>query len=289
MNGRVAVLKITILGCGSSGGVPRIGNHWGRCDPADPRNRRRRCSVLVRRAGASSETAVLVDTSPDMRAQLLDAGISWLDGVLYTHDHADHTHGIDDLRAVVFNGRRRVDTYMSRATADIVMSRFAYCFDAPEDSPYPPILRQHTIFAGTPVVVNGAGGPIAALPFDQEHGHIRSLGFRFGNVAYSCDVSGLPEESLEALEDLDVWIVDALRRAPHPSHFSLEDALAWIERVRPRRAILTNLHVDFDYEALRRELPDGVEPAYDGLTVETVADLPAGLAGAGITPAAARR
>lgn len=267
-------LTITMLGCGSSGGVPRIGDVWGRCDPANPRNRRRRCSILVERRGAAGRTCVLVDTSPDLRMQMLDAGVAWLDGVLYTHDHADHTHGIDDLRMIAFNGRRRVDTYMSRATAEILMTRFAYCFKAPEDSPYPPILRQHTIYPGVPVCIEGAGGAVTALPFDQIHGHIRSLGFRFGNIAYSCDVSDIPESSEETLQNLDVWIVDALRREPHPSHFALDDALRWIARVRPKRAILTNLHIDMDYDTLRRELPAGVEPGHDGLMLETIAAMP---------------
>jgi phosphoribosyl 1,2-cyclic phosphate phosphodiesterase len=273
-------LKITILGCGSSGGVPRIGDIWGACDPNNPRNRRRRCSVLVQRFAEDGErlTSVLIDTSPDMRAQLLDMGVAWLDGVLYTHDHADHTHGIDDLRMVAFNGKRHVDVHMSHQTAQVVMGRFSYCFRAPEGSPYPPILREHSLYPGKRVSVSGPGGTIEALPYDQEHGHIRSLGFRMGNVAYSCDVSDIPDESLAALEGLDVWIIDALRYIPHPSHFSLEDALRWIERVSPKRAILTNMHIDLDYDTLRRELPDNVEPAFDGLSVETVAELPKKLA-----------
>jgi len=273
-------LKITILGCGSSGGVPRLGDVWGACDPENPRNRRRRCSILVQRANeqGAEPTNVLVDTSPDMRAQLLEQGVGWLDGVLYTHDHADHTHGIDDLRMVAFNGRRHVDVHMSHQTAQVVMTRFSYCFRAPEGSPYPPILREHSLYPGKRVMVNGPAGAIEALPFDQEHGHIRSLGFRFGNLAYSCDVSDLPDESLAALEDLDVWISDALRYTPHPSHFSLDDALRWIERIKPRRAILTNMHIDLDYDTLRRELPENVEPAHDGLSVETVAELPESLA-----------
>lgn len=273
-------LKITILGCGSSGGVPRIGNVWGACDPSNPCNRRRRCSILVERGSAGGATSVLVDTSPDMREQLLATGTVWLDGVLFTHEHADHTHGIDDLRMVAINGRRHVAVHMSRATAEIVMSRFSYCFETPEGSPYPPVLRQHTLYPGKIVTIDGQGGTISALPFDQQHGHIRSLGFRFGNVAYSCDLNDLSDASLPALENLDVWIVDALKRTPHPSHFSLDETLKWIERVRPKRAILTNMHIDLDYDTLRRELPDSVEPAYDGLVVETVADLPAGLAAA---------
>jgi phosphoribosyl 1,2-cyclic phosphate phosphodiesterase len=267
-------LKITVLGCGSSGGVPRIGNHWGLCDPENPRNRRRRCSILVERKGADGQTSVLVDTSPDMRDQLLDSGVSWLDGVLFTHDHADHTHGIDDLRVVAFNGRRHVEAYASRETEVILRQRFGYCFETQEGSPYPPILDLHRLESGRILMVNGAGGAITVLPFNQAHGHTHTLGFRFGNIAYSCDVSAIPDASLAALEGLDVWILDALRRTPHPSHFALGDALKWIERVRPKRAYLTNMHVDLDYDTLIGELPEGTEPAYDGLVIETRADLP---------------
>ena len=262
-------LQVTILGCGTSGGVPRVGDHWGACDPANPKNRRRRCSLLVERHGAGGETGVLVDTSPDLRQQLLDAGTGWIDGVLYTHDHADHVHGIDDLRQVAFNGRRRVDVYFDEATGKLLRSRFAYCFESPAGSDYPPILRGHEIVAGETVKIGGAGGAIEALPFRQMHGSGETLGFRFGGLAYSPDVSDFPEESLKALHDLDVWIIDALRPAPHPSHFSVEQALAWIARVKPKRAVLTHMHVDLDYATLSRELPQGVEPAYDGMVLTT--------------------
>jgi phosphoribosyl 1,2-cyclic phosphate phosphodiesterase len=262
-------LKLTILGCGTSGGVPRVGNHWGACDPANPKNRRRRCSLLVERAGPEGETAVLVDTSPDLRQQLLDSGAGWLDGVLYTHDHADHSHGIDDLRMVSFNGHRRVDVYYDEATGKLLRSRFAYCFESPPGSEYPAILKGHEIRAGEPVGISGAGGAVEALPFRQRHGQSETLGFRFGGIAYSPDVSDLPEESLKALADLDVWILDALRYTPHPSHLSVEQALAWIARVKPKRAVLTHMHLDLDYETLERELPEGVEPAYDGMVLTT--------------------
>ena len=262
-------LQVTILGCGTSGGVPRVGDHWGACDPANPKNRRRRCSLLVERHGAGGETGVLVDTSPDLRQQLLDAGTGWIDGVLYTHDHADHVHGIDDLRQVAFNGRRRVDVYFDEATGKLLRSRFAYCFESPAGSDYPPILRGHEIVAGETVKIGGAGGTIEALPFRQIHGSGETLGFRFGGLAYSPDVSDFPEESLKALHDLDVWVIDALRPAPHPSHFSVEQALAWIARVKPKRAVLTHMHVDLDYATLSRELPQGVEPAYDGMVLTT--------------------
>ena len=261
-------LLFTILGCGSSAGVPRVAQGWGACDPNNPRNRRRRCSLLVQRPANAGTTTVLVDTSPDLREQLLSANVARLDGVLFTHDHADHTHGIDDLRPFFIHHRRRVDVYADEPTAAVLHSRFGYCFAAPTGSDYPPILTDHRIAAGETVTVEGQGGPVSALPFKQKHGDGSSLGFRFGRLAYSCDVSGLPDESLKLLRDIDVWIVDALRHKPHPSHFSLEESLAWIERVRPRRAVLTNLHTDLDYETLRRSLPAGIEPAFDGMTIE---------------------
>ncbi len=260
--------SVTILGCGSSGGVPRIGNHWGACDPENPKNRRRRCSILVQRKGPGGITNVLVDTSPDMRNQLLDAQVDWLDGVLYTHEHADHIHGIDDLRMVAINGRSRVSVYMNEQTAELVTRRFHYCFETPVESPYPPILDLEHISAGQDVTIDGAGGEITSLPFTQIHGHIDSLGFRFGDIAYSSDLNDLPPDSVSALQGLDVWIVDALRYSTHPSHFSLEETLEWIERLKPNRAILTNMHIDLDYETLRRTLPARVEPAYDGLKIE---------------------
>jgi phosphoribosyl 1,2-cyclic phosphate phosphodiesterase len=261
-------LVATILGCGSSGGVPRIGYGWGACDPEEPRNRRRRCALLVERHGPGGTTTVLVDTGPDLRMQLLDAGVQWVDGVLYTHEHADHTHGIDDLRVLAIFKRRLVDVFADTRTAAMLRSRFAYCFSTPPGSQYPPILTLHGLAPGTPVTIEGAGGAITALPFLQRHGDIDSLGFRFGGLAYSSDVNDLPPESLAALEDLDVWILDALRPAPHPSHWSVEEALGWVGRVRPRRAILTNMHTDLDYASLADALPDGVEPAYDGLRID---------------------
>ena len=240
-------LNFTILGCGSSAGVPRPALGWGECDPNNAKNRRRRTSLLVERRSAEGVTRVLVDTSPDLREQLIDAEVDWLDGVVYTHEHADHTHGIDDLRSLFIKRRERVDLYLDEQTAAMMRTRFGYCFKAPPGS-------------------DGKGGPITTLPFLQDHGDMSSLGFRFGQVAYSADVSGVPETSLPALSGLAVWIVDALRYRPHPSHFSVDDALRWIERVKPRRAVLTNLHADLDYETLRGKLPAHVAPAFDGMT-----------------------
>jgi phosphoribosyl 1,2-cyclic phosphate phosphodiesterase len=260
-------LRFTILGCGSSMGVPRPALGWGACDPNNPKNRRRRTSFLVeRQAPAGGATRVLVDTSPDLREQLIAAGVEWLDGVLFTHEHADHTHGIDDLRPLFVHRRRRIDAYLDERTSREVRLRFDYCFQTPPGSEYPPILTEHRLIAGRPVTIAGEGGPIEARPLLQQHGSISSLGFRFGNLAYSCDLSGLPPESIDALQGLDVWVVDALRYKPHPSHWSLADTLSWIERLKPRRAILTNMHSDLDYDELRRQLPAHVEPGYDGLS-----------------------
>lgn len=261
--------RVTILGCGSSAGVPRVGVGWGACDPANPRNRRRRCSILVERLEPRGTTAVLVDTSPDMREQLLDLDVRHLDAVLLTHDHADHTHGIDDLRPLVIAMRRRMPVYMHPATREIVLTRFGYCFATPPGSDYPPILDERGFAVGEEVRIEGQGGPVAALPFRMVHGSIDAFGFRFGSLAYAPDVSRMPDESVEALRGLEVLLIDALRYTPHPSHFSVSDALRLIETVRPERAILTNLHTDLDYETLRRELPPGVEPAHDGMLIET--------------------
>jgi phosphoribosyl 1,2-cyclic phosphate phosphodiesterase len=261
-------LKFTILGCGSSMGVPRVALGWGDCDPNEPKNRRRRCALLVERSGPQGRTRVLVDCTPDLRMQLLDAEVDWLDGVLITHPHADHTHGIDDLRPLFVHKRRRVDVYLDEATSRAMHARFGYCFVTPPGSEYPPILTEHRLEPGRAVTIQGQGGPIQALPVLQNHGDIPSLGFRFGNVAYSADIKDLPAESIPGMAGLDVWVVDALRKSPHPSHFNLDEALEWIGRVKPKRALLTNLHSDMDYAALRAILPSGVEPAYDGMTLE---------------------
>lgn len=262
------MLRFTVLGCGSSAGVPRVAQGWGACDPNNPKNRRRRCSLLVERLGDRGKTIVLVDTSPDLREQLIGAGVEKLDGVLFTHDHADHSHGIDDVRPLVLHQRRRVDVYLDARTSAELHAKFGYCFATPPGSDYPPIVTEHRIVADALVNIEGEGGMVAAMPYEQFHGSGMSLGFRFASLAYSCDVSAIPDETLRHLEELDVWILDALRYKPHPSHFSLDEALAWIERIKPRRAVLTNLHTDLDYETLRRALPDNVEPAFDGMVIE---------------------
>ncbi len=267
-------LAVTILGCGSSGGVPRLGGpegkgDWGACDPANPKNRRWRCSILVQRHAQSGTTTLLVDTSPDLREQLLAACISRLDGVVITHDHADQLHGIDDLRLVFHAMRRRVDVFTDSVTLRGIRERFGYCFDTPPGSVYPPILNSHTIVEPfREFAIEGGGGPIHVRPFAQEHGGIRSLGLRFGPIAYSSDVNALSDEAFSVLEGVKGWIVDALRYTPHPTHANVATALSWIARVKPRHAVLTNLHLDLDYETLKGELPAGVEPAYDGMVIQ---------------------
>ncbi|MBV8696333.1 MBL fold metallo-hydrolase [Bradyrhizobium sp.] len=260
-------LTLTILGCGSSAGVPRPALGWGQCDPKNPRNRRRRCSLMAERSSEHGTTRIVIDTSPDLREQLIDADVDHIDAVFLTHEHADQTHGIDDLRSVVLHQRRRIPTYFCLSTAKDIMARFSYCFISPEGSDYPPILTRHSIEAGESQAVMGKGGEVTLKAFLVKHGNIPALGYRIGAAAYTPDLSDIPQESWPLLENLDLWIVDALRHAPHPSHFSLSDALSWIDRFKPRRAILTNLHSDLDYEVLRVSVPAGIEPAYDGMRI----------------------
>ena len=263
-------LKVTILGCGSSGGVPRITGDWGICDKNNPKNYRTRCSILVSQFnGETDETRVLVDTSPDMRAQLIAADAGWLDAVLYTHDHADQTHGIDDLRAIAYERRKKLPVWMDEATSKRLKARFGYCFEAPAGSGYPPILEEHRIESDhSAISIEGAGGVLTAKPFLQRHGPIDSLGFKFGNIAYSSDISELPDDSSDQIRGISLWIVDALRRDTHPTHFNLDQALEKIASLGVQRAILTNLHIDMDYETLCKELPAHIRPAYDGMVIK---------------------
>jgi phosphoribosyl 1,2-cyclic phosphate phosphodiesterase len=263
----MSTLEFTIMGCGSSGGVPRADGAWGACDPDDPRNRRTRCSLLVRRKGeeeGAPETTVVVDTSPEFRQQATAARIQRVDAVLYTHDHADQTHGIDDLRAFWLRGRRRTPCYMDEVTYDRLTRRFAYIFEG--EGGYPPTCDAVRLPPlGQGFAVDGPSGEIPVTTFDQDHGSIRSVGYRIGKVAYSSDIVGFPDEAVAALSGLKVWIVDTLRLTPHPTHAHLDMALEWIARFKPERAILTNMHQDLDFKALAESLPEGVEPAYDGL------------------------
>lgn len=255
-------MKVTVLGCGPSGGVPLIGNDWGECDPANPKNRRRRASILVEDKGAR----ILVDASPDMRMQLLDAGVDRLDAILFTHAHADHCHGIDEVRALNRAMGQSLPIYASPRTMAELKQRFSYIFRPSDPAAgavfYKPSLMP-TLIDG-PFEVAGVG----VAPFDQDHGFTTSLGFRFGPFAYSTDLVSLDEAGFAALEGIETWVVDCYRRTPHPTHTHLAQTLEWIARVRPKRAILTHMDVQLDYETLRGELPGGVEPGYDGMTIE---------------------
>ena len=261
-------MKATILGCGPSGGVPLIGGNWGVCDPANPKNRRRRPSILIEADGFN----LLVDTSPDLRDQLIDAGVGQVDVVLYTHEHADHVMGIDDLRGVWRFTRRMIDVYAAPDVLDSLTQRFHYIFEGhhdPEMELYRPLCRPHRIDGPLSV------GPFAKIePLEQDHGICASLGFRFGDFAYSTDVVRMPDATLDALVGIDTWVVDCLRDGrPHPTHANLETVLEWVGRVKPRRTILTHMNHDADFETLAKSLPDGMEPAWDGLSFEIAGNL----------------
>ncbi|HEV2817467.1 MAG TPA: MBL fold metallo-hydrolase [Allosphingosinicella sp.] len=253
-------MRVRILGCGTSSGVPRVGNDWGQCDRAEPRNRRRRVSILV----SYGDSRVLVDTSPDLREQLLDAEVSDVEAVIWTHDHADHCHGIDDLRQLYHARGRPVAGYARAETLDMLKRRFGYAFEG--TGGYPAVVTPHLL----PNHVNLAGLSVRAL--DQPHGPITSAGLRFdaggAAIGYSTDFDTLTDDMAMLFEGLDLWVVDALRRKPHPTHPHLAQTLEWIRRLAPGRAILTHMDNSMDYRTLCAELPDGVEPGYDGLEVE---------------------
>lgn len=252
-------MNVTILGSGTSSGVPRVGNDWGRCDPSNPKNRRRRVSILVDHGKAR----ILVDTGPDLREQLLDAGIADVDGVIWTHDHADHCHGIDDLRQLYHARGQPVAGYARQETLDSLKLRFAYAFDG--KSGYPAVAAANLL----PDHLNLGG--ISVQVVDQPHGDITTAGLRFDagghSVVYSTDFNELTPEMENRFQGADVWIVDTLRRSPHPTHPHLSQCLEWIERVRPKRAVLTHMDNSMDYETLLDELPAGVEPGYDGMEI----------------------
>lgn len=261
-------VTLTILGCGSSGGVPRVGGYWGACDPKNEKNKRRRCSLLMEQSSspASSDvTRILVDTSPDLRMQLLDAEVASLDGVLITHPHADHTHGLDDLRPLVLAQKRRMDLYLDERSSKVLRASFSYIFETPPGSLYTPLVEERRLVEGQKVELRGAGGVLNVYPFLLQHGDIDALGFRCGAMAYTPDLKDIPEVSLPYLSNLDLWIIDSLSYHSHPSHLSLAEALNWIERLQPQRAVLTNLSPALDYEVLQQTLPKHVAPAYDGM------------------------
>ncbi len=253
-------MRITVLGCGTSTGVPIIGCDCAVCRSDDPRNKRLRSSVLVE----VGDTKLLVDTGPDLRAQALRAGFRFVDAILFTHSHADHLHGIDETRTFNIRKQAPIPVFADRLTLWHLETRFGYTMHGNEgvDGWWRPALIPHLIEGP----FDAAGVPV--VPIRQRHGGSWSTGFRMGRFAYSSDVDELPEESLALLEDLDLWIVDALRERPHPSHSHLKRTLAWIERLRPRRALLTHMNHEVDYDTWAAKLPAGVEPAYDGLVLD---------------------
>lgn len=253
-------MKVTVLGCGTSGGVPLIGNDWGACDPTDPRNRRTRVSILVE----EGDTTLLVDTSPDMRQQLLDCNLKSLSAVLYTHAHADHAHGIDDLRSVNWLIQKPIDVYADDKTLKELQERFAYVFHG---SSVPGAFYKPGV---TPHVINGSFqiGNIQITPFAQDHGYVTSLGYRFNDFAYSTDAHLLDGAAFNTLNGIKTWIVDCVREKPHPTHSHLEQTLSWIERIKPEKAYLTHMNNSMDYTKIAAKLPAGVWPAHDGLVIE---------------------
>ncbi|CCV13639.1 MBL fold metallo-hydrolase [Mesorhizobium sp. STM 4661] len=262
-------LRLTILGCGSSPGTPRITGDWGNCDPANPRNRRMRTAALVERIAANGDrTTVVIDTGPDFREQMLLASVRRIDAVVYTHPHADHIHGIDDLRGFVLEQRQLIDIHADQTTMLRMRQAFGYCFETPQGSSYPPIVNAHIIDHARPVVIEGEGGALTLGPLPQFHGDIISLGFRIGGLAYCPDISDFPDATAKRLHGLEMLIIDALQYTRHPSHLSLDQALGWIEKLAPKNAVLTHMHVPLDYATVMAETPANVEPAYDGMAIE---------------------
>jgi phosphoribosyl 1,2-cyclic phosphate phosphodiesterase len=267
------MIRATILGCGSSGGVPRIGNRWGACDPSNPKNRRRRCALLVERVGEHGVTRVLIDTGPDLVWQLIDANVTTVDAVVYTHPHADHTHGIDDIRQLAYNAHQRMAVWADAPTTAALLDRFGYVFETPPGSAYPPVADLNLIEGA--FGIDGAGGLLPFLPFRVQHGDITALGFRIGGLVYLPDVSFIPEECWPLIDGAEIFVCDALRLTPHPSHAHLALALDWIARSKAQRGVVTNMHIDLDYAETLAATPPNVIPAHDGLVIEVGVDAPA--------------
>ncbi|THV25193.1 MBL fold metallo-hydrolase [Peteryoungia ipomoeae] len=267
--------RFTLLGCSSSPGVPRINGDWGNCDPNNPKNRRTRAAFLIEQIGPDGgQTTVVIDTGPDFREQMIRSKVEHIDAVIYTHAHADHLHGIDDLRGYFHSQHHRIPIHAEPYTMSRIAEGFGYCLETPPGSNYPPIVKPQIIEdLEQPILIDGAGGPLSIMPLKQQHGDIISLGLRIGDVAYCCDVSDFPPETVEKLADLDMLYIDALQYRPHPSHLSLEQALAWISRLAPKKAVLTHMHTPLDYETVMRETPDSVEPGHDQMIVEFQMDI----------------
>ena len=269
-------LRLTILGCGSSGGVPRVGGDWGICDPAEPKNRRMRCSLLIEQWKGEAEppqderTILLVDTSPDLREQLLMTGTGRLDALLFTHEHADQTHGIDDVRALAYRMAKRIPTYMDSNTKSELGHRFHYLFEKPEGRVHPPILDLQPLLKDNKMVeISGPGGIISAEFLEVSHGPTSSGGFIFnGRAAYTPDVWSIDDNVLNRMTGLDVWIMDALRYNEHPTHAHADRCMEWAAKTCTKQTILTNLHIDMDYQTLSDELTGNHVPAYDSMTIE---------------------
>lgn len=254
-------MKITILGCGSAPGVPSIAGGWGHCDPTNPKNRRRRASILVQ----DGDTTVLIDASPDLREQLLDAGVKRLDAVLFTHGHADHIHGIDELREINRLMRAPIPIYGDPETLKVLETRFDYAF---EGIPPGEVFFKPWLIANVIGTEDFRIGTLSIRAFPQSHGYSTTLGYRINDVAYSTDVLDFSDEIFPQLTGLSAWIVGALQEMPHPTHAHLDKVLGWIERVKPRRSVITHMSNAMDYETLRAKLPVGVTPAFDGLHFE---------------------
>ena len=268
-----ATLRLTILGCGSSPGTPRINGDWGACDPNEPRNRRRRCAALVQRITTEGTTTVVIDCGPDFREQMLSAGVRRLDAAVITHPHADHIHGLDDLRGYAHDSaRRRIPVHADDDTYDRLFEAFGYCYETPKGSTYEPIVEHSRIVADVPFEIEGPGGAIVFLPFRQAHGRIHSLGFRIGPLAYCSDVSDFSEGAIAAIPGAEHIVIDALQRHPHPNHLTLDQALDWIARFGVPKATLTHMHTPLDYATLSAELPPNIRPGYDGMTLDFAVD-----------------
>jgi len=259
---------VTILGCGSSTGVPRIGDDWGSCNPGNIKNNRNRCSLLVERYMNGDVTRVVIDTGPDIRLQLNKTKSKLIDAVFYTHEHADHTHGIDDLRVYCIRKKEKINVFASKETSNYLQKKFGYCFKTPIGSNYPAILAMNIIEKHKKYKISGHGGDITIVPFELIHGDIKAFGFRINDFVYSPDVNSIPLESSSYIKGLKYWIVDALRWDKHPTHFSVDEAVTLIKKFKVNNSILTNMHIDLDYDVLANYLPSGVIPGHDGLTID---------------------